>query len=206
MAAAAAKIVAARTAFLLCDLQTAFRTAIYSFDDVEATAGKMLRAAKIFEIPVLLTEQNPKALGTTVATLPLEALHDSKLLHGPWPKKKFSMVIPELQACLKERGVQDVVLFGIESHICVLQTALDLLRESYSVHVLADGISSCNKGERSIAISTMREAGARVTTSESVLYQLMEDASDPRFKTFVTLIKDEKARTQQTSANLLEDL
>jgi len=111
-----------------------------------------------------------------------------------------------VEACLKERGVQDVVLFGIESHICVLQTALDLLRSDYSVHVLADGISSCNKGERGIAISTMQQAGARVTTSESVLYQLMEDANDPRFKQFVTLIKEEKAQTLRATTNLLETL
>lgn len=204
--AAAAKIVASRTAFLLCDLQVAFRTAIWNFDDVEATAGKMLRAAKIFDIPVLLTEQNPKALGATVPTLPFEPLREANLVHGPWAKKKFSMFIPEVEACLKEKGVQDVVLFGIETHICVLQTALDLLRESYSVHVLADGVSSCNKGERAIALSTMQQAGARITTSESVLYQLMEDANDPRFKQFVTLIKEEKERTLQTTANLLETL
>ncbi|KZP00065.1 Isochorismatase hydrolase [Calocera viscosa TUFC12733] len=204
--AAAAKIVASRTAFLLCDLQVAFRSAIWNFDDVEATAGKMLRAAKIFEIPVLITEQNPKALGVTVPFPALDSLRESALVFGPWPKKRFSMMIPEVEACLKERGVQDVVLFGIESHICVLQTALDLLRSSYSVHVLADGISSVNKGERQIAISTMRQAGARVTTSESVLYQLMEDATDPRFKMFVTLIKEEKERTQKITANLLETL
>ncbi|KZT60237.1 Isochorismatase hydrolase [Calocera cornea HHB12733] len=202
----AAKIVAARTAFLLCDLQVAFRTAIWNFDDVEATAGKMLRAAKIFDIPVLITEQNPKALGVTVQSLPLDPLKESALIFGPWAKKRFSMMIPEVEACLKEKGVQDVVLFGIESHICVLQTALDLLRSSYSVHVLADGISSCNSGERQLAISTMRQAGATVTSSESVLYQLMEDASDPRFKAFVTLIKESKERTQQTAANLLETL
>jgi len=173
MSLVAKKIAASRTAFLLCDLQGGFRNAIWNFEDVQATASKMFKAAKIFNIPVIATEQNPKALGPTVPDLPFDALRESNLLIGPFPKKKFSMVIPEVEACLKDKGVQDVVLFGIESHICVLQTALDLLQQSYDVHVLADGISSCNKGERAIAISTMRQAGARITTSESVLYQLM---------------------------------
>jgi len=141
-----------------------------------------------------------------VEELPLGPLKDSGLLLGTYPKKKFSMIIPEVEDALKGKGIQDVVLFGIETHICVLQTTLDLLQKSYDVHVLADGVSSCNKGERHIAIEAMRSAGARITTSESILYQLMNDASDPKFKAFVGLIKNEKEATKKSTENLLETL
>ncbi|KAJ3483722.1 hypothetical protein NLI96_g6126 [Meripilus lineatus] len=168
---AVAKLVPERTIFFVCDIQSRFRPAIYGFEEVVLTASRMLKVAKVLEIPVLATEQNPKALGPTVPELDLASL--GPLFLGAPPKTLFSMVIPEVKKHLQERNIKSVVIFGIESHVCVLQSTLDLLEEGYDVHVIADGVSSCNKEEIPIALERLRQAGAQITTSESASFQLM---------------------------------
>lgn len=126
-------------------------------------------------------------------------------------KTRFSMFLPDttpqwLESANGGKGVSSVIIFGIESHVCVLQTTLDLLSRDIDVHVLADGISSCNAGERRLAFERMRQAGAQITTSESILFQLLEDASHPNFKAILTLIMDEKAPTAEAVRVFCEEL
>lgn len=109
------------------------------------------------------------------------------------PKTRFSMVLPDitekwLQSAKPNGGIKDVILFGIESHVCVLQTTLDLLEKGYGVYVLADGVSSCNSAEIGTALGRLREAGAVIVSSESILFQLLVDASHPKFKAISGLI------------------
>lgn len=87
--------------------------------------------------------------------------------------------IPEIREALRLLGdsKKEIVLVGIEAHICVLLTALDMLNEGHTVYVLADGVSSCNKEEVPIALNRLRQAGAIITTSESFLYECMGDAT-----------------------------
>lgn len=85
---------------------------------------------------------------------------------------------------------------GIETHICVTQTALDLLAEGHTVYVLADGVSSCNQGEIAIALRRLVAEGAVVTTSEGWLYECMGDASIPDFKAIAALVKETKDNTR----------
>ncbi|SPO47992.1 related to Isochorismatase domain-containing protein 2, mitochondrial [Moesziomyces antarcticus] len=190
-----ARIELPKTAFFLCDMQERFRTAIANFDLITNTSARMLRAASILDVPVFTTEQNPKALGATVAPLNdlVKQLPElsSKAVH---PKTKFSMDLPGItDAWLKSAGdIKHVVIFGIESHVCVLQTTLDLLERGIQVHVIKDGVSSCNVGEIDVALERMRDSGAKITTSESVLFQMLVDASHPKFKAISSLIKEEK--------------
>lgn len=169
----------------------------------------MLKAASILSLPVYATEQAPKALGNTVSPLSelLGAL-PAPSTKTALPKTRFSMVLPEeTDKWMKEAGnPSNVIIVGIESHVCVLQTTLDLLERGIAVHVLADGVSSCNAGERRVALERMRQAGAIVTTSESVLFQLIEDASHPNFKAISGLIKEEKEPTKTAVRDLAEHL
>lgn len=89
------------------------------------------------------------------------------------------------------------VIVGIETHICVTQTALDLLSMGHTVYILADGVSSCNPGERNIALARLRQEGAVVTTSESLLYEILGDAKDDNFKAIAGLVKETKDETKQ---------
>jgi len=160
------------------------------------TASRMLKVAKVLDVPVIATEQNPRALGPTVPELDTAAL--GPLYLGSIDKSLFSMLTPEVKKVLQERNIKSVVLFGIESHVCVLQSCLDLLSEGYEVHILADGVASCNKEEVPFALARMRQAGALITTSESAAFQLQADSSRPSFKAFSSLIKEEKEKTRQS--------
>lgn len=151
------------TALFCCDLQERFAAAIYGWDAVIKTAHKMLKAAQILGLPVYATEQAPKALGKTVE--PLQSVIAS--LPAPTTtntiaKTRFSMVLPDqspsTEEWLRDSKTKSVVIFGIESHVCVLQTTLDLLEKGFDVHVLADGVSSCNDGERGFALEVSGEA------------------------------------------------
>ncbi|KAI0829331.1 Isochorismatase hydrolase [Trametes gibbosa] len=191
--AAITRIIPGRTVFLVCDIQTRFKPAIYGFDHVVSTARKMFTLAKVLEVPVLITEQNPRALGGTVPELDPAPL--GNLFLGTHPKTGFSMAIAPVLSLLKHRDFKSVVLFGIESHVCVLQTALDLLGHGYDVHVLADGVSSCHRDEVGIALSRMRQAGAQITTSETAAFELQVDADKSNFRQFSQIIKDERHNT-----------
>lgn len=163
----------------------------------------MLKIAKVLEIPVVVTEQNPKGLGNTIPDIDLPAL--GPLLLATIEKGLFSMVTPEVKALLHERPqIKSVVLFGIESHVCVLQSALDFIEAGYNVYVIADGVSSCNKEEIPFALARIRQSGGYITTSESAAFQLQRDAGVPGFKSFSNVIKEEKDNTVRTLQKLLQ--
>ncbi|KAI9148495.1 hypothetical protein H9P43_010199 [Blastocladiella emersonii ATCC 22665] len=180
------------TAFFLCDVQERFRPLIFRFADVVATSDKMAQAAKALGVPLVVTEQNPARLGQTVAEI--DVAHAAVNV----PKTRFSMVVPEVADLLAERAVENVVVFGIESHVCVTQTVLDLLEQDpkRAVYVLADGVSSMNPAEIPVALKRLSAAGVVVTSSESVLFALLKDAKHAQFKDVSNLVKAFQTRGQ----------
>lgn len=197
-----ARLDQANTALFVCDIQERFAKAIDSFDAMVDASSKLLRGAQILKLPVYTTEQNPKALGATVEALRQHLPHDSP---SPIAKTRFSMVLEDgsTEKFLQEKGVRNVMIVGIESHVCVLQTTLDLLSKGYGVFVIRDAVSSCNRQEVPTAVERMRLAGATVTSSESALFELMRDASHPNFKQISGLIKEEKDRTRSALEALI---
>ncbi|KAJ3117046.1 Isochorismatase domain-containing protein 1 [Phlyctochytrium bullatum] len=194
------KIPQQSTAFFVCDIQEKFRPHIWNYQHVVNTAAKMVKASKILNIPLVVTEQNPKALGGTVPELDISGA----VINAP--KTKFSMWVPEVEAKVRGLNTTDVVLFGIESHVCVLQTAMDLIEGGIHVWVLADGVSSMNKGEVKIAVERMRAAGATITTSDSILFQLLVDAKHENFKAVQGIVKDTKETTTSALETLIANL
>ncbi|KAJ2916484.1 hypothetical protein MD484_g3900, partial [Candolleomyces efflorescens] len=196
-------LVPANTLFFLCDIQTKFQHAIHGYDHVVATANKLIKLAKILDIGVVATTQNAKALGPIDPAIELQSLGDQLILNSD--KTLFSMLTADVKAALEARpAVDSIVIFGIESHVCVLQTVLSLLElQKYTVHVVADGISSCNAFEVPIATYRMRQEGAIIGTSESIAFQLMKDAGLPQFKSFSRFIKEDKESTRRVGQALL---
>ncbi|KAI1793021.1 Isochorismatase hydrolase [Ganoderma leucocontextum] len=199
--AAVTRLIPGRTVFLVCDIQTRFRPLVHSFDHVVATGSRMLKLAKVLDVPIVITEQNPRALGSTVPELDTAPL--GNLFLGAYDKTAFSMAIPPVTTLLKKHDFKSIVLFGIESHICILQTTLDLLQLGYDVHVLADGVSSSRPQEVPIALARMRQAGAQITTSETVAFELQADANKPNFKDFSRIIKEEVGNREKALEALL---
>ncbi|XP_072019952.1 LOW QUALITY PROTEIN: isochorismatase domain-containing protein 1-like [Amphiura filiformis] len=183
-----------KTAFFLCDMQERFRPAIKYFSDIVEVSKRLIETAKILSIPLIVTEQYPKGLGSTIS------LVDITQAKGPFPKTKFSMVIPEVEKELELLpNVKSIVLFGIETHVCIQQTALDLLAKGYDVHIIADGCSSRSMMDRMFAYERLRQAGAIVTTSESTMFQLVGDKDHPEFKKVQALVKTSAPTSGLTS-------
>ena len=183
----------------ICDLQEKFRNAIYEYPKVISTTQKMLKASQILNIPVMATTQLRGKLGETCAELGLDAQNGVQTkVHAD--KSAFSMWVPEVQKAFNALGSEkmECVVVGIESHICVTQTTLDLLREGHKVYVLADGVSSCNPQEVPIALNRLRAEGAVVTTSESFLYECMGDAGIGEFKAISGLVREYNSKTKES--------
>ncbi|KAJ9618309.1 hypothetical protein H2203_009226 [Taxawa tesnikishii (nom. ined.)] len=178
--------------------QEKFRPAIHEYAKVITTTQKMLRASQILEIPVFATTQLRTKLGETCAELNLDVEGGIKT-HAHADKSAFSMFVPEVRDAFHKLGPEkrECVIVGIESHICVTQTSLDLLREGHKVYVLADGVSSCNKEEVPVALARLRAEGAVVTTSESWLYECMGDAGIGEFKQMAGLVKEYSGKTRE---------
>lgn len=153
------------------------------------SSSVQIRGAQLLDIPVIVTEQYPKALGRTVSELTSVLPPDTLSVD----KTKFSMCIDPVWDALRQRpAVRSVLVTGIEAHVCVFQTCLDLLEKGYAVHVLSDAVSSKRPEDRSAALARLRDAGAWIVTSEMVLFQLMGNTSHPAFKNVSALVKEDR--------------
>jgi len=144
----------------------------------------LTQAAMSLAIPTLVTEQYPKGLGATEACI-AEHIAKSK----PIEKTCFSCAgVDEFISVLRASKRRNVILTGVEAHICVLQTALDLHQQGYQVFVVEDAISSRNLQHKNNAIHRLRQAGVIITNVESVLFEWLGDAVHPEFKTISKLL------------------
>lgn len=171
------------------------------------TAQKVLRAAQTLDIPVYVTTQNAAKLGPTVSELaPLlsrAAVDADKTAFSMLRAAEVSARFPHASSS-EERA--QVALVGIESHICVTQTALDLRARGHAVYVLADAVSSCNEPEVPLALARLRAEGVVVTTSESWLYECMGDAAIAEFRDVAKLVKETSADTKAVLTALLSKI
>ena len=137
-------------------------------------------------VPVAATEQYPKGLGPTVE--PLRGLLGAEQIIE---KLTFTACgATGLLDQLRAAGRRQVVLTGLETHVCVEQTALDLLAAGFEVFVVADAVSSRRPLDRQIAFELLRQSGAVVTTTEAVIFEWLQDAADPKFKEILKLVRD----------------
>jgi nicotinamidase-related amidase len=182
----------ADTALFVCDVQDRFRSVIHGYPAVVDVANRMARAAGELDLPCVVTEQYPKALGHTVSEV-AEVLPESSLVVS---KTDFSMVVPEVKEFLEKNArVRNVVILGVETHVCVLQTAIDLCDLGYKVHILADGVSSQRLGDRAAALhrlAGMSPGQVFIASSEMALFQMMVNTSHPKFKAISGICKGER--------------
>lgn len=142
--------------------------------------------AQVLGLPVLVSEQYPKGLGPTIPVI-AERLAPS---FAPVEKLAFSCGrSPEFRAALQATGKKDVLIAGVETHVCVLQTTLDLLREGYHVYVITDAVTSRRATDRTAALALMDRAGASLVTAEIAAFQLLERAGTDEFKKISKLVK-----------------
>ncbi len=170
-----------RAALVVVDVQEAFRPAVLDFDRVAAGAATLVRGARILDLPVIVTQQYPRGLGATVPEL-------AEHLDGiePIDKVCFSAAAAE---GFDLQGRDQALICGIESHVCVSQTAHDLLDRGIQVHVARDAVTSRTEENRELGLHKMEGAGAVVTSVETALFELLGAAGTDEFKQVQALVK-----------------
>ena len=192
------------TLFFVCDIQETFRGKILDYEPLIATSLFLVKIANVLGIPCVTTEQKPFKPTVTELSAAIDPAQHAN--HSLFKKSLFSMLTPEVTALLSTQhpSRKHVVLFGIETHVCVLQTTLDLLRRGYIVHVVVDAVSSQNGVDRATALKRMEAEASRsaqadpakgrgvlhLTTAESVLFEILRDAQHPKFKELVPAMKE----------------
>jgi nicotinamidase-related amidase len=174
-----------KSALLVIDIQEKILPVIFQCDRVVENSIKLIKGFKSLGLPVYYTEQYPKGLGSTLLQVK-EALEDARAIE----KMSFSCCgAPGLFEELQNKKIEQVVLCGVEAHVCVLQTALDLAANGFQVHIAADAVSSRREFDFNIALNRMQSNSAQVSLTESVLFELLEVCGTDQFKFVSKLVK-----------------
>jgi nicotinamidase-related amidase len=178
-------IKAEEAALLIVDIQDKLAAAMKYREQVVANVLHLVELAKLLQIPILVTEQYPKGLGPT-----LPEIKDALPVYTPFEKGSFDCCqeagFPEKIAAL---GKKKLILTGMETHICVLQTSLGLMQAGYAVQVVRDAVCSRTKLNFKTGMAIMDRAGAVITGTETVLFQLLQRAGTEPFKVISKRIK-----------------
>jgi len=171
-----------RAVLVVVDVQEAFRKAVPDFDEVAAAAGKLVRGAAAMGVPIVVTEQYPQGLGRTV---PAVAEH---LPPGTDPVEKVRFSAAEAEG-FDLGGRDQALVCGIETHVCVNQTTLDLLDRGVEVQVVTDAVGSRTDQNREVGLGRAERAGAGLTSVEMALFELLGGSDAPEFKQVQELVK-----------------
>jgi nicotinamidase-related amidase len=176
---------AENTLLLIVDVQGKLALAMHDRERLFENLAKVIKGAKILDVPILVTEQNPQGLGPTISEI-ADLLADDKKI------SKFSFSCCDNESfvqALDAIALKNIAIAGIESHICVYQTAKDLLKFNYGVHIITDAVSSRTKENKQLGIESSKNLGAALTSVEMLLFELVKDAQKSEFKEILNIVK-----------------
>jgi nicotinamidase-related amidase len=177
---------AENTALAVIDVQGKLAGMVHEHEKVLTHIQYFIRACESFGLPILWSEQAPDKIGETVEPVKQLLYPMIKPIH----KRSFSCYdSPQYVEHLKKIKKRQILITGIETHVCVYQTARDLQRHGYEVHVVADAVSSRFPYDRELAIKRMRDEGITITTAEMAMCELLKTADNPHFKKIVSFLK-----------------
>lgn len=173
------------TMLLLIDVQEKLFNVMHNKEALKENTQRLAQGLKVLEVPVVVSEQNPRGLGPTLpeimALLPPVT---------PLEKKCFSCCqAPDIMAAIKAVGRPNILLAGIETHVCVYQTCAELLEKGYRVEIVADAVSSRNEYNKHIGLKKCLALGAAVTCVETALFELVGTAEHEQFKAISKIIR-----------------
>lgn len=170
---------------VVVDVQEKLAAVMSGREELVRNCSILVQAAKALGMPILWCQQAPQSLGETV-----EGLREHLEGIEPINKTSFSCAgeLAFMEA-LAKAGTQTVILCGIETHVCVWQTAADLMKRDHKVQVVADAVTSRTEANKQIALARMAREGITVTSTEMLLFELLRDAKHPQFRTLAKLIK-----------------
>ncbi len=175
----------AAAVLVIIDIQGNLAQAMFDKDNLFANNIKLIKGFKTLGLPIIITEQTPEKLGKTLPAIAAELdgiAPIAKESFSCWPNEQFGEHLESLSR-------RHVVLTGIETHVCVYQTALELLANGYSVHLVADAVSSRTPENRQIGINAMKSVGAQIASTEMVLFELLRSAADPKAREIFKIVK-----------------
>ncbi len=173
------------TVLLIVDIQEKLAVVMAEKDKVIRNNLHLIELAKMVGMPVMVTEQYPRGLGATV-----KDIQEALPFYRPIEKMTFDCCgQPAFLEDIKEHGKRNILLTGMETHICVLQTCIGLLKGGINVHIVQDAVCSRTKANWKTGVEFMREAGAVVTSTETALFQLLKAAGTEEFKKISQRIK-----------------
>ena len=170
---------------LLVDIQGKLAHSMHAKESLFQNLKKLVKGMRVLEIPILWAEQNPKGLGPTVPEI-ADLLPDLE----PIPKNSFSChANNEIRQALENLNRSNVLVAGIETHVCVYQTVRDLREAQYDVQLVADAVSSRTIENKQIGLEKCKHTGAEITSVETALFELLQVAEGDRFKMILDVIK-----------------
>ena len=174
-----------KTALVIIDVQEKLSRVMHEKEKLFENLQKLVKGVKLLNIPIIITEQNPNGLGPTVSEI-------APLLTDIKPVTKFSFSCCSEEPFLRQLEMlnrKQVLLAGIETHVCVYQTAVDLIEAGYEVHTIVDCVSSRTLENKNLALDKMKSEGANLTSVEIVLFELLKTAANPKFKELSKIVK-----------------
>ena len=178
-----------RSALAVIDMQERLMPAIADADAVTRAAGILIEAARHLEVPVVVTEQYPKGLGPTVETIAGRLPNGARVVEKMTFSAARNLDFAAHLEGLKADGRDHIVVCGVESHVCVMQTAADLSAQGYGVHIVADACSSRARASKDAALARFDALDISCVTTEMVLFEWLETAGTPEFKALSRLVK-----------------
>ena len=170
---------------VVVDMQGRILPAMYAKEKVEENTIRLINGFKAFNAPIIATEQYPDGLGPTVDSVK-EALGDASVI----AKRTFSCCgEPNFIDAVKKAGKKTIVVCGIESHVCVMQTVFDLKEMGYTVYLAVDAVSSRFETNRDLAFKRMRRADIMLDSVEAILFDMLETSTAPEFKAISKIVK-----------------
>jgi len=173
------------TALVIIDVQGKLATLMHQKDELYDNLAKIIKGARVLDLPIIWNEQIPDKLGSTIPEI-------AEILQGmePLAKTTFSCCgNSNFQARLENSKRRQILLVGIETHVCVYQTAIDLLGAGYEVYLVADAVSSRTLENKQIGIEAMKDAGAKITSVEMALFEMFKIAQGEKFKQVIEIVK-----------------
>ena len=175
----------AKAGLLVIDIQEKLLPAIFEKERLIRNSSLLIKGAEILGVPIFVTEQYRKGLGLTTPEI-------ASAIAGFAPVEKVTFSAcgaAGLVSTLKSKSITDVLLCGMEAHVCVLQTCLDLVEDGFNVFVVADAISARNPENSRLALNRMSGAGALIMSTEMALFELLERAATEEFKQILSLVR-----------------
>lgn len=174
------------SALIVIDIQEKLVNAANNGEKAAENVAKIVKAANLLNIPTIITEQYPKGLGNTI-----QAIREAKGENSTTIEKTaFSALLePEFAEEIQPINRKQIVIGGIETHICVLQTAIDFISEGYKVYIIKDACASRNTEEYETGLELLKQHGAKIICTEIVLFEWLKTSKHPKFKEIQALIK-----------------